>query len=609
MVMQLSQYKRHKRRSQLVLVITLVSSAIAGQPQLSGGTQSPQPSPSTSPSVATTPGGELIGHNWNRLIRLLDRDTTQLATGEIRLDGRSLFMVAAPIINTNGQTQGTAEPIEQRIKAIEQRLINLVRRGNWTPDSLTVTTQTDASAGLPVINVNGNYLMTVTQADAEIQTTDLQTLAKEYAQIVQQALLRSYRERQAAYLERQTVLAIALVLLALAGTLWLSYKKKRLTQQIAEQPAPEPIPPDLLRHLQSTELPTRQWQQRDWRDLQGWLLELSKYGLWGSSAYAILGLYPYSRWLQVVILSGLKGPLQVLGIGLITYLLIRVSFVLINRVLLTLREQDFLVTPASRRLTLRTTTFGRVLKSVAVIALVSVGGLIALATIGVDLVPLLAGAGVIGLAISFASQSLVKDAINGFLILLEDQYGIGDVIVVGDVAGFVEHMNLRITQLRNEEGRLITIPNSAITIVQNLSKDWSRVDLTIEIANSVNPDQALAVIRQVSEEMYTSSEWQAKILDSPEILGIDKINHVGMLIRVWIKTVPLEQWSVAREYRRRLKLALDEHKITIGTPQQAVNYLGPLLPLVAEQSNGHDGHHLVINHASSDSDSNSQSGN
>jgi small conductance mechanosensitive channel len=182
----------------------------------------------------------------------------------------------------------------------------------------------------------------------------------------------------------------------------------------------------------------------------------------------------------------------------------------------------------------------------------------------------LAGAGIIGVAISFASQSLIKDMINGFFILLEDQYGVGDVIIVGEVSGLVENMNLRITQLRNDEGRLITIPNSAITIVQNLSKEWSRVDLRIDVAYSADIDQALALIEQVAHDMSRDRPWSDLILEPPLLLGVDKLDHAGATVRLWIKTQPLKQWEVAREYRRRLKLAFDKAGIPFGVPQQSL---------------------------------------
>jgi moderate conductance mechanosensitive channel len=142
--------------------------------------------------------------------------------------------------------------------------------------------------------------------------------------------------------------------------------------------------------------------------------------------------------------------------------------------------------------------------------------------------------------------------------------------MVGSVSGFVEHMNLRITQLRDTEGRLITVPNSMINIVQNLSKDWSRVDLFIDVAYSANPEEALAVVEQVATELYRDRTWSKEILEPPDVLGIENLTHTGMTIRTWIKTVPLSQWTVSREFRRRLKLRLDEAEIGIGIPQQMV---------------------------------------
>jgi small conductance mechanosensitive channel len=193
--------------------------------------------------------------------------------------------------------------------------------------------------------------------------------------------------------------------------------------------------------------------------------------------------------------------------------------------------------------------------------------------------PLLAGAGIIGLAISLASQNLLRDIINGFLILMEDQYGVGDVIVVDEVAGLVESMNLRITQLRNEEGRLITIPNSQIAIVQNLSKEWSRVDIMIPVSHTSDINEALELIEQVAEDMRDDPKWKALILEPPLLLGVDNLDHVGATVRIWIKTLPLKQWEVAREYRRRLKIAFDQSGVNIGVPQQSL-HLHSTLPVM-----------------------------
>jgi len=171
---------------------------------------------------------------------------------------------------------------------------------------------------------------------------------------------------------------------------------------------------------------------------------------------------------------------------------------------------------------------------------------------------------------ALASQNLIKDAINGFLIILEDQYALGDVIAVGNVTGLVEKLNLRITQLRDAEGRLITIPNSEIKIVANLSSRWSRADLSIPVAYQADVDQALKLIETVALDMDKDPQWQEEILETPQVLGVENFSDRGLMIRVWIKTQPLQQWNVSREYRRRLKVAFDQAGIQIPFPQQAI---------------------------------------
>ncbi|UBF30716.1 mechanosensitive ion channel family protein (plasmid) [Kovacikia minuta CCNUW1] len=191
-----------------------------------------------------------------------------------------------------------------------------------------------------------------------------------------------------------------------------------------------------------------------------------------------------------------------------------------------------------------------------------------------NLVPgsILALGALLALAVSFAAQSLVKDLVNGFLILLEDQFRIGDYVRIGTTigasAGLVENLNLRITQLRSDEGNLITLSNSFIAQVENMSRTWARADFRIEVAYHTDIDHALAIVRETVDQMAQEPEWQSFILDTHELLGVDQISHTGMVIRVWIKTAPLKQWTAARELRRRLKIAFDQHQIQIGVPQQ-----------------------------------------
>ncbi len=202
------------------------------------------------------------------------------------------------------------------------------------------------------------------------------------------------------------------------------------------------------------------------------------------------------------------------------------------------------------------------------LGLICGGSIVALVILGVNVFTLLTGIGLVGVAISLASQSLIKDAMNGFLIILEDQFGVGDMIKINEIAGIVEHMTLRITQIRNAEGQLITIPNSEIKMIANLSSEWARVDLNIPVAYSTDLEPALQLIKITALDMSHDLEWQHQILEPPQLMGIDNFGEIGLIVKLWIKTQPLQQWAVAREYRHRLKLAFDAAGIIIPSFQQ-----------------------------------------
>ncbi|HEY9807439.1 MAG TPA: mechanosensitive ion channel family protein, partial [Candidatus Obscuribacterales bacterium] len=507
-------------------------------------------------------------------------DGAQVASSEVRLDGRPLFSIALPEV---AQKPGKTTPVRQRAHDIET-ILQRVAASNFDPNKLQVISAIDEQSGLPVVYVNDQWLMTVTTLDAQLQGYAPDRWADRLTDIIRNALIRAQQERQPQFLLRQALIADGIAFAVIVSSYGLHRFQRRLRAKQLRLQAKIPTQAEVLPDAASTANPassTREQietvatvqqqlttrQQRNVYDIKHRLLDGVQVSLWGGGSYVILGLFPQSRWLQPLLFSA---PLQVLGIGLLSYVGIRAIEVLIDQFFDAIAEGQLLEPKASQRLALRVSTFSRVIKSVVTIVFTFVGGLAALSVVGVDLIPLLAGAGIIGLAISFASQSIIKDMINGFLILLEDQYAVGDVITVGEVSGLVENMNLRITQLRNNEGRLITIPNSAIAVVQNLSKDWSRVDIAIDLAYGTDPDHALEVIRQVGESMYSDREWRSKMPEAPEVLGIDELDHTGILIRVWLKTQPLQQWKVGREFRRRLKYALDEAGIEIGSPQQAL---------------------------------------
>jgi small conductance mechanosensitive channel len=460
-------------------------------------------------------------------------------------------------------------PLEQRVKGIEDEL-HYFANSNFDANTLQVTTSIDQQSNQPVISINDRYLMTVTNMDAQLQGRDPQGWSSQLTQVLRDALLRAKQERQPQFLINRGLIALGIAIAMFIGMHLISRWKRRLKaqQESIESQIKEDAPPYLdAVPVVDLEEQLHQKQRANLRDLQRRVLQIAYLIILGGGGFIILGLFPYSRWLQAFLLST---PLQVVAIAFGTYLLIRVSNLLIDRFSGFLKARDFEMLKPYQRLDLRVSTVSRVLKNVTDIVLVGIAALAILAAIGFDLVPLLAGAGIVGLAISFAAQGLIKDVINGFLIIFEDQYAVGDVIVLGELGGLVENMNLRITQIRNNEGQLITIPNSSITIVQNLSKDWARVDLSIRVAYDTNPDHALDILRKLAQEIYQEQIWRAKIIEPPEVLGIDDLQHSGMLIRTWIKTQPLQQWAVAREFRRRLKLVMEQEGIAIGIPQQSL---------------------------------------
>jgi len=215
----------------------------------------------------------------------------------------------------------------------------------------------------------------------------------------------------------------------------------------------------------------------------------------------------------------------------------------------------------------RAITLGAVLRGVATIVVATAAALLILGELQVSLGPLLAGAGVAGLAIGFGAQSLVRDVLAGVFVLAEDQYGVGDIVDLGDATGVVEHVSLRTTQLRDIHGALWTVPNGEIRRVCNKSQIWSRAVLDIAVAYATDIDHALSVIRTVVDEVWREQLEDATIIEQPEIWGLEQFGDNALVIRVVLKTEPSEQFTTARTVRARLKKAFDEAGIEIPFPQ------------------------------------------
>ncbi|MEA5619014.1 mechanosensitive ion channel family protein [Cronbergia sp. UHCC 0137] len=499
---------------------------------------------------------------------LTNQVDNKIITGWIYLDGRRLFAIAASKNN-----------FPQRIQNIQQNL-QAITHNYLQTSAKEVKVEIRTLNALPVIYVNDQYLMTITYEDAP-QGNPL-VLANQISDTLQNNLPLAKKERQTRFLIQQGQIAAGSVVAMLILSWGIRSWQRRLSKE-----AENSLPPNLPASKPITTL-LKQQQEEHLSEVKKRLFQLAQSGIWGSGSFLILGLFPYTRAFQVGILTVAQIPIRLGVVVLGTYVAIRFTYALINHFTSTIVSGGALLTPeTSERLQLRVSTFSGVTKSISTIIWVGTGILVALIALGIDIVPLLAGASLVGVAVSLASQNLIKDAINGFLIILEDQYALGDVINVGDVGGLVENLNLRMTQLRDGEGRLITIPNSEIKIVANLSSRWSRADLTIPISYQADIDEALKIIETVALDMGQDPLWQRQIIEKPSILGIDNFSDRGMMIRVWIKTQPLKQWDVAREYRRRLKITLDQAGFSIPLPQQSIWVNSVPLLKESHQNNNH----------------------
>ena len=221
----------------------------------------------------------------------------------------------------------------------------------------------------------------------------------------------------------------------------------------------------------------------------------------------------------------------------------------------------------------RAQTLGKIIRHTWSILIVIVALMMILNEVGIEIGPILAGAGIAGLAIGFGAQTLVKDVISGFFILLENNFRVGDVIKAGDVAGLVEKMSLRVTILRDLEGKVHVIPNGSIDVVTNMTKEWSRVMLNVGVAYKEDVDRVMEILKEVGEEVSQDPDFSPMIMGPLEILGLDDFADSAIVIKVIMKTQPLKQWAVARELRRRIKKTFDEKGIEIPFPHRTV-YMG-----------------------------------
>jgi moderate conductance mechanosensitive channel len=222
----------------------------------------------------------------------------------------------------------------------------------------------------------------------------------------------------------------------------------------------------------------------------------------------------------------------------------------------------------------RAATLSRILRQAAAVFVWGTAAMLVLSELGVSIGPILAGASIAGVAVGFGAQTLVKDMIAGFFILLENQFRVHDVIAVAGVSGTVEAINLRTTILRDVEGRVHVIPNGSISVVTNFTSGWSCAVLDVGTAYGEDTDRVLAVLRGVGEEIENDPVFGKKLLGKFEYPGIETLGESSVVLRMTVRTLPQERWSVQRELRARVKKAFDESGIEIPFRQLAVRIAG-----------------------------------
>ena len=220
---------------------------------------------------------------------------------------------------------------------------------------------------------------------------------------------------------------------------------------------------------------------------------------------------------------------------------------------------------AGERRQQRAQTMGSILKSIAGGLIFAIVVVMALDQVGVNIAPIIASAGIVGIALGFGAQNLVKDFLSGIFMILEDQYGVGDSVDLGEAVGTVEAVGLRVTRLRDVDGTVWYVRNGEILRVGNQSQNWARTVLDITVAYESNLDQVQQLLQEEATAMYEDERYHDIIIEAPEVWGVERFDKDGAVVRVVLKTAPLQQWPVARALRQRIKARFDEAGIHIPT--------------------------------------------
>ncbi|MBI4611070.1 MAG: mechanosensitive ion channel family protein [Candidatus Rokubacteria bacterium] len=267
--------------------------------------------------------------------------------------------------------------------------------------------------------------------------------------------------------------------------------------------------------------------------------------------------------------SGLRIAVVVVA-GYVGARFVRVALTRLEALLVKAGEATETVPGATRK---RVTTLTGLIRTLGLVVIWTVVGVIALAQLGLDITPILAGAGIAGLAVGFGAQNLVRDVISGFFLVLENQVRVGDVAIVNGTGGLVEAITFRTVVLRDLRGVVHVFPHGTVNTLSNMTKGWSAYVIDVGVAYKEDTDRVVEVMRRVAEELRQDPAYAPMILEPMEVFGVDNFGESEVTIKARFKTQPLQQWAVGREYRRRLKKAFDAEGIEIPFPHRSI-YVG-----------------------------------
>lgn len=520
------------------------------------------------------------------------RQQSVYLTAPITLDGQTLFTIAAPVAPQSGQT-----PILTRQLAIENALSQLVAQvyaenGDsttvYSPYSLRVV-RVPAAGGQFVLEASDAHhptpvsILTVTPIDGKFQGTTTASLAVKWQALTSKALRVALLKRQPAIVEHHereaTIAGVGLV--AFTGFVWLglllplSRRIERIERRLKERTAQLEQTQAMPAADQSTTHERRRSflalairvsdpmrQAGVYRSIAAavvWILVLIWFGIlvWGFS------LFPQTTPLAH---QAVTTALAVAGTWIGAGLLNRILDVLIARVGQVWRERHYPSSEERARALLRIPTITSAMSGSKAFALFFIALLVTLSELNVPIWSVVTFGGLTAIGITLAAQNFVRDFVNGFLVLFEDQYVVGDYITINTQSGIVENLTLRMVQIRDIAGNLITIPHSTVTSVVNHSRNWSRVDYRVPIDPNADVGKAEALIRDAINDVAREEQWRGMVLDPLEWIGVDGLSRDGIIIRASMKTAPLRQFELRRAINERVYRRFHEAGIGLGAP-------------------------------------------